>query len=175
MKRNIISVITGTVLGLVVTAFAIGHKSPTPIIVEAKASTDILKAESTAAVEKVTVDKVAETTTEEISTVEQTTEEPTEELINLNVFKLTAYCPCKSCSGTWGTQTSTGATATQGRTIAVDPKVIPYGTVVVINGQEYVAEDCGGSVDGKHIDIYFDSHQDALEFGVQYAEVYERR
>lgn len=169
MKRKIINATIGTFLGLLVTTFAINHKSPTPIIVEAKTSTFSLaeEKETTAIVDEVTVDIVAEPTTEE-----QTTEN---ELVSLGNFKLTAYCPCKKCSGQWGTQTSTGATATQGRTIAVDPNAIPYGTVVVINGHEYIAEDCGGSVDGKHIDIFFNSHQEALEFGVQHSEVYERR
>lgn len=174
MKRNIINVLVGTGLGLLVAIYAINHKSPTPIIVEARTSEEVCKEENTTAmVEEVTVDIVAEPT---ISKMETTTEEPTtESLVNLGEFKLTAYCPCTKCSDHWGTQTSTGATATQGRTIAVDPNAIPYGTVVVINGHEYIAEDCGGSVDGKHIDIFFNSHNEALEFGVQYVEVYERR
>ncbi|MEI3219112.1 MAG: 3D domain-containing protein [Lachnoclostridium sp.] len=41
-----------------------------------------------------------------------------------------------------------------GRTIAVDASVIPYGSVVVINGHAYVAEDCGGAIKGNKIDIY---------------------
>lgn len=165
MKRNIISTVLGLVLGLLVTAFAINHNSPTPVVVETKTSTDLVRTDSTAIIEEVTVDKVAESTTEE-----QTTE-----LVSLGMFKLTAYCPCDKCSGPWGTQTSTGTTAIQGRTIAVDSNVIPYGTVVVINSQEYIAEDCGGAIDGNDIDIFFNSHKDALEFGVQYAEIFERR
>lgn len=100
--------------------------------------------------------------------------EPAEpELVSISEFKLTAYCSCSSCSGPWGTQTSTGATTTEGRTVAVDPTVIPYGTVLIIPGYgEFVAEDCGSSVKGKHIDIYMSSHSDCLEFGIQYAEVF---
>jgi 3D (Asp-Asp-Asp) domain-containing protein len=60
----------------------------------------------------------------------------------------------------------------QGRTIAVDPKVIPYGSRVEINGHVYVAEDCGGAIKNKRIDIYFDSHARCNQFGVQYADVY---
>lgn len=99
-------------------------------------------------------------------------QEPKTEALNLGEFKLYAYCPCESCSGNWGRQTSTGATATEGRTIAVDPSVIPYGSTVIINGAEYVAEDCGGAIKGKEIDIYFDSHDDAKKFGVQIGNVY---
>lgn len=93
-------------------------------------------------------------------------------LVSLGRFKLTAYCPCKHCSDNWGHQTSTGAIATEGRTVAVDPSVIPYGTVLIINGHEYIAEDCGGAIKGNKIDIFFESHEEALEFGVQYAEVF---
>ena len=110
-------------------------------------------------------------TVDDIETVIVT--EPSEpKLISLGEFFLTAYCPCTSCSGQWGTQTSTGTTTIEGRTVAVDPTVIPYGTVLIINGHEYIAEDCGGSVKGNHIDIYFESHDVAKEFGEQYAEVY---
>lgn len=86
-------------------------------------------------------------------------------------FKLTAYCPCESCSGGWGTQTSTGKTATAGRTIAVDPSVIPYGTKVEIDGRTYIAEDCGGGVKGNHIDIFFNSHNEVKAFGKKNATV----
>lgn len=105
-------------------------------------------------------------------TVEVAAEEPEPETISLGEYKLTAYCPCEHCSDGWGNNTSTGAIATQGRTIAVDPKVIPYGTKIVIDGHEYVAEDCGGAIKGNRIDVYFDNHQEALEFGVQYKEIF---
>lgn len=81
------------------------------------------------------------------------------------VFKLTAYCPCSSCSEGWGRKTATGTTATEGRTIAVDPRIIPYGTKVMINGHTYIAEDCGGGVKGYHIDVYFDNHSKVNKFG----------
>lgn len=96
-------------------------------------------------------------------------------LVSLGRYKLTAYCPCKKCSDNWGNKTATGVRATQGRTIAVDPRVIPYGSIVVINGHEYVAEDCGGAIKGKRIDVYFESHKVASDFGVQYAEVFLKK
>ncbi len=93
----------------------------------------------------------------------------------LGEFKITAYCPCEECSEGYGNNTSTGITAKMGRTIAVDPDVISYGTTVYIEGiGEFVAEDCGGKVKGKHIDIYFESHRETVEFGVKYRRV-ERR
>ena len=93
-------------------------------------------------------------------------------LFTLGEFKLTAYCPCKLCCNKDDGIPATGTQATQGRTVAVDPSVIPYGTVLIINGHEYIAEDCGGAIKGNKIDIFFNSHEEALDFGVQYAEVF---
>lgn len=95
------------------------------------------------------------------------------EKIDLGEFKLTAYCICPECCGEYSDGiTSTGARATPGRTIAVDPEVIPYGTVVEINGNEFIAEDCGEAIKGNHIDVLCASHELAECFGVQYANVY---
>ena len=49
----------------------------------------------------------------------------------LGEFTLTAYCPCMKCCGKTDGITSTGTTATEGRTIAVDPLVIPYGLSLI--------------------------------------------
>lgn len=85
-------------------------------------------------------------------------------------FHVTAYCGCYSCSEGYGTQTSTGVTAEAGRTIAVDPDVVPYGSKVQINGHTYIAEDCGGAIDGYDIDIYMDEHSSTDRFGSQYIQ-----
>lgn len=92
---------------------------------------------------------------------------------SLGEFKITAYCSCSKCCGKWADgYTYTGTVATEGRTIAVDPDVISLGSVVEINGVEYIAEDVGGSIRGNKIDLYFDSHQDALEWGVQKHDIF---
>ena len=94
-------------------------------------------------------------------------------LRSLGNFIITHYCPCSICCGPWRDGiTSTGATAVTNRTIAVDPTVIPYGSKVVINGQVYVAEDCGGAIKNNHIDIYVGSHAEAEIKGVYETEVY---
>ncbi len=95
-------------------------------------------------------------------------------LKSLGTFKLTAYCPCAKCCGKCDGITATGTQATAGRTIAVDPSKIPYGSEVVIYGHTYIAEDCGGAIKGNKIDIFFSSHTEALQFGVQTADVYVR-
>lgn len=65
--------------------------------------------------------------------------------------------------------------ATEGRTIAVDPEVIPLGSEVLIDGQVYIAEDVGGAIKGQKIDIYCNSHQTAINLGKFEREVqYEK-
>lgn len=95
--------------------------------------------------------------------------------ISLGRFLLTAYCNCSKCCGSWaGGPTASGVMPQAGRTIAVDLKVISFGTKIMINNHVYVAEDTGDKwVQGNHIDIFFDDHQEALNFGVQWAEVYK--
>ena len=108
----------------------------------------------------------------ETKPAEESEPESEPELKSLGRFKLTAYCACSKCCGKSDGITASGTKAKQGRTIAVDPKQIPYGTKVVINGYTYVAEDCGGGIGKNCIDVFFNSHKDALNFGRQYAEVY---
>lgn len=101
-------------------------------------------------------------------------EEDASDLTCLGNFKLTFYCPCSTCCGSFSNGiTATGTTATQGRTIAVDSKKIPLGTQVYIDGYGwFTAEDTGGAIKGNRIDIFMTSHQAALNAGVQYANVY---
>ena len=103
---------------------------------------------------------------------------------SLGEFKLTAYCSCEKCCGECALNRpkdengkdivygSTGTALVAGTSIAVDPSVIPYGSQVEINGHTYTAHDTGGAIKGNRIDVYFDNHQDALNFGVQRAEVF---
>ena len=94
-------------------------------------------------------------------------------VVSLGTFKLTAYCNCEICCGVWaGGATASGVMPVANHTIAVDTDVIPFGTKLIINGNTYVAEDTGSAIIGNRIDVYFDSHSDALDFGVQYAEVF---
>ena len=99
-------------------------------------------------------------------------EEPEETIQSLGEFKFTAYCACEKCCGKSDGITKTGTKATEGRTIAVDPNVIPLGSEVIVDGHKYIAEDVGGAIKGNRIDLYFESHQEALEFGVQHKEVF---
>lgn len=122
-------------------------------------------------------------TPEVIEEAEPETEVITEP-IYLGEFELTAYCSCSKCCGKWAKNRpideygneivigSTGEVLKSDYSIAVDPEVIPYGSIVIINGKEYKAQDTGGAIDGSRIDVYFNSHKEALEFGRQAADVY---
>ena len=95
--------------------------------------------------------------------------------INLNSigeYKLTAYCNCEKCCGKWSefNRTASGTTPQQGRTVACNS--LDFGTKIVINGKIYIVEDTGNMTNNV-IDIYFNSHEAALNFGVQYAKVYK--
>ena len=81
----------------------------------------------------------------------------------LGDFRLTVYTP--TCDGgRWGYQTATGATSRHLATCAVDPDVIPLGTVLDIGGALTVtAVDTGSSVTDNTIDIFYDgTKEDAI-------------
>ena len=92
---------------------------------------------------------------------------------------LTAYCPCEKCCGIWAKNrpngvvyTASGEVAQEGVTVAADWDVYPAGTVLYIEGMgEYIVQDVGGAVNGNHIDVYFDTHEEAVNFGKQTAFV----
>lgn len=86
------------------------------------------------------------------------------------VAEVTAYTATDDQCGKSDGITASGTHATEGRTIAV-PSWIPFGTIVTIDGHEYVAEDHGGDIQNNRIDIYMENKSDALKFGRKYMEV----
>ena len=115
-------------------------------------------------------ENLAEEATAEVDEPE-TIEEP--QLTDLGEFKTTAYCTREKCCGKWADGiTYTGTQATPGRTIAVDPDVIPLGSTVLIEGEAYIAEEIGGAIKGKRVDILVPTHGAAQEFGVRYLKVF---
>ncbi len=93
---------------------------------------------------------------------------------NLGSFRLSFYCSCEKCSGTtYAGKTKVGTTITEGRTIAVDPSVIPLGSRVYINGYGlFIAEDIGSAIKGQKIDIAVSDHDHAYELGIDNATAY---
>ena len=70
--------------------------------------------------------------------------------------------------------TSTGTKPTEGRTIAVDPTVIPYGSKVYIPqfDRVFIAEDCGSAIKGNRIDIYMDDYDRCMDWGFKTIDIY---
>lgn len=91
----------------------------------------------------------------------------------LGEFTLTYYCPCRKCNGSDNAGIDGFGNPLKWGTVAVDPKVLPMHTKIVIDGYDQVFEalDTGSGVDGKHIDVFVPvSHSEALQMGQ-----YERR
>ncbi|MBE0340245.1 DUF348 domain-containing protein [Paenibacillus sp. 28ISP30-2] len=81
----------------------------------------------------------------------------------LQNVSMTAYSSQESGIGT---RTASGTRVTEGRTIAVDPSVIPIGWWVYIEGVGFRrAEDTGGAIKGHKIDVYYESLSQANQFG----------
>ena len=116
---------------------------------------------------------------------------PTDQPPERMTLTLTGYCKCGICCGwkrNWRLQpvyaygphkgkpkkvgiTSSGTRAVRG-TIAADTRLFPYGTIIQIPGYGWGrVEDIGGAIKGRHIDLFFDSHQEALEWGRQKKQV----
>ena len=94
----------------------------------------------------------------------------------------TQVLSCKATAYTTQRQswkkTATGTTARVGA-IAVDPRVIPYGTRMFIVSADgsitygvATAEDCGGNIKGNRIDLFFDTYDECVSFGVRACDVY---
>lgn len=89
-------------------------------------------------------------------------------------MEATAYCPCSIC-GTGSGKTSLGTEARRG-IAAVDPSVIPLGTIVYVEGYGLaIAADTGGNIRGNRIDLCFNNHSEAIQFGRKTVRVHVLR
>ena len=107
-------------------------------------------------------------------------------VIVLSTGEVLTYTSSKTFNATAYTHTDAGcdritATGTRVRvgTVAVDPRVIPYGTrmFIVTNDGSYVygiatAEDCGGAIKQNRIDLYFETTSQCFKFGRRTCTVY---
>ena len=87
-------------------------------------------------------------------------------------FTTTAYCSCRKCCRGGKNRTKSGTIPQAGRTISADLRVFPLGTKLRINGVVYTVEDSGSGIRGNKLDIFFNSHSQALQYGKRSADVY---
>ena len=91
----------------------------------------------------------------------------------LGTFKITHYCPCEICNEGWGDNTAWAGKITPGRTIGVNPNVIPPLSWVYIEGYGMRrAEDTGGGIGTNHIDVAVADHATIQQLSVVYRDVY---
>lgn len=89
-------------------------------------------------------------------------------------FTVTHYCGCSKCCGAYSDGSESVAYGASGKrlealvSVAVDPSVIPLGTVLHdAEGRLYRAEDTGGAIKGNRIDLFVGDHQEALNMGIR--------
>lgn len=145
------------------------------------------KVETNAKTPEITTDKPTEAVTEAVTEKSPAAEETTEielttvkyedipKLKELGNFRYFAYCNEEYphiCNDGPPYLTKMETKPTANRTVAVDPDVIPLGAKLYINGKYYIAEDTGPNIKGNRIDICFDSHEEANNFGTGYVKVF---
>jgi 3D (Asp-Asp-Asp) domain-containing protein len=91
-------------------------------------------------------------------------------------YRVTAYCPCEKCCGKWSDGVTANGHVIQpwDRFVAADKRV-PFGTRLKIpgynNGNPVRVLDRGGAIKGNRLDVFFPTHQEALNWGVQNLEI----
>lgn len=105
-----------------------------------------------------------------------------DEPIYMGKYYVIPYCGCSECCGMWGVDrpvsydgndivyTANQTIAKEGVTVAANPEVFPYGTKLIIDGREYIVQDKGSNK--STIYLYFESHSDAVEHGIEVKDVY---
>lgn len=88
-------------------------------------------------------------------------------------FSSTGKMPGDSFYGKTASGTTAKRDANGFSTIAVDPSVIPIGTKLYVEGYGFAtAEDTGGAIIGKRIDVFFNDDSEAQNWGVRWVNVY---
>ena len=85
-------------------------------------------------------------------------------------YKVTAYCPCEKCCGRWSDGFFADNTSAVGLAVAA-PERFKFGTMIDIPGYGLVpVRDRGGAIQGDRLDVFFLTHQEALNWGVKILE-----
>ena len=100
-------------------------------------------------------------------TVSSSKEEPESYGAEMTVTATAYTAYCAGCSGTTAYGIDLRANPNQ-KVIAVDPRVIPLGTRVWVEGYgEAIAGDTGGAIKGNKIDVFIPSYDNAIAWGVK--------
>lgn len=91
--------------------------------------------------------------------------------VSLGIFTTTGYCPDECCGGTSGL-TYSGTVPQANHTLSADLTRFPIGTKLMIHDVIYTVEDMGSSVKGDWLDIFYDTHEEAMEHGLKQEEVF---
>ena len=111
-------------------------------------------------------------------------------------MRVTAYCPCSKCCGSYSDGiTASGHKISRGDRFVAADKTYPFGTEMLIAGYNNCENknsenknsknknsknknsdvvgvlDRGGAIRGKRLDVFFNTHQEALEWGVRHLDV----
>ena len=91
-------------------------------------------------------------------------------------MRVTAYCPCRRCCGKNGDRkTASGHKIQRGDVFVAADRRYPFGTEIIVpgynNSEPVKVLDRGYVIRGNRLDVFFDSHQKAREWGVKYLPV----
>lgn len=115
--------------------------------------------------------------TPEVEEPEEVEEVETIEFVDLGTYTITAYCGCEICCGEWSSDPVIGAGGVELIQGVHCASPLPFGTIVEIEGlgfyevQDRTANWIVDEYNGKIIDIYFENHEDAIQFGKKTASV----
>ena len=93
---------------------------------------------------------------------------------DLGIFKITAYSDSAALNGTDGRGITRSGERTHWGVVAVDPRVIPLGSKIVIEGMDgtvFTALDTGGGIKGRRVDVWYDTDWAAIQHGVKEVRV----
>ena len=115
--------------------------------------------------------------TPEVEEPEEVEEVKTIEFVDLGNYTITAYCGCEICCGQWSSYPVIGSGGVELVEGVHCASPLPLGTVVEVGGlgfyevQDRTAEWIADKYNDKVIDIYFENHEDAVQFGKKTANV----
>ena len=96
-----------------------------------------------------------------------------EQMYKAEIVRIIAYCPCEKCCGKWSDGvTASGHKIKSGDKFCAAPRSIPFGTMLDIPEYGVVPVlDRGGAIKEGRLDVFFPTHQEALNWGVKHLAV----